>query len=281
MRFWLDSWVSERPLNVVFPNLYALAVRPGLSVGEALSASPPLVPFVRELTQVEADSWAEVCTMVGDTHLSAGQDEVSWALASSGRFSVKSLYEKLTEGQVMAPYKDIWQVRVPLKIKVFLWQLLRNKLPTSDNIAKRHGPSSGMCAVCGSLEDANHVFFRCHLARFAWSAVREAAGVSWNPSSGADLLNLLAPLQGSSKRVIWRSVGALLWSLWTIRNKLTIEGVFPSHPADCIFKCTTLLQQWAPLGRRQDSETMEVAIARFKTIYNLSRQEFSVPPDGG
>ena len=46
------------------------------------------------------------------------------------------------------------------------------------NVAKHHGPTAGLCAVCRVLEDANHVFFRCPLARFAWSAVRAAANTS-------------------------------------------------------------------------------------------------------
>ena len=65
---------------------------------------------------------------------------------------------------------------MPLKIKVFLWQMFRDRLPSSNNVAKRNGPSDGSCAICGAHEDANHIFFNCHLARFAWSAVREALG---------------------------------------------------------------------------------------------------------
>lgn len=101
-----------------------------------------------------------------------------WLLTASGRFSVKSLYAKLTKGPALDITRGIWQVCITLKVKVFLWQMFRNKLPTSINIAKRQGPSTGHCAVCVAPEEAYHVFFRCHLARFAWSAVREAVGVS-------------------------------------------------------------------------------------------------------
>ena len=66
----------------------------------------------------------------------------------------------------------LWKARIPLKIKVFFWQLLRNRLPTSENVAKRQGPATGSCAICNFSEDANHIFFRCPLARFAWSAIR-------------------------------------------------------------------------------------------------------------
>lgn len=110
--------------------------------------------------------------------------------------------------------------------------MFRNRLPTPVNVAKRNELSEGQRPVCSVQEDANHTFFRCHLAKFAWIAVREAVGVSWNPASCADLLTCLSSVHGSSKRVMWSCVGALLWSLWHIHNKITIEGVFPSHPAD-------------------------------------------------
>lgn len=242
IRFWLDTWAGDRPLWMEYQGLYSIAVRPDMSIARAMCVPPPVIPFRRELLPIEAASWDSLCTRLGSFNLSACPDVVSWPLASSGRFSVKSLYARLTKGPTFARSRGVWQVRIPLKIKVFLWQMFRNKLPTSVNIAKRQGPSSGLCVMCAAPEDANHVFFRCHLARFAWSAVREVAGVSWNPNSSADLLACLDPFCGATKRVLWRSVGALLWALRNIRNKLTIEGVFPSHPADCIYKCTVFMQ---------------------------------------
>src|SRR4051812_30271551 len=115
--------------------------------------------------------------------------------------------------------------------------MFRDRLLSSNNVAKRKGPSDGSCAVCGPHEDANHIFFNCHLARFASSAVREAFGQNWNPHSGGGLRAILSVHKGGFARVLWRCVGALLWSLWTTRNKIIIERKFPSHPADIIFKC--------------------------------------------
>lgn len=118
-------------------------------------------------------------------------------------------------------------------------------------MAKRQGPSTGTCAVCNVVEDANHVFFRCPLARFAWSVVRTADGVSWDPRSTSNLVAILDAVQGSSKRVLWSCVWALFWALRLTRNKLTIEGIFPTHPANVIYKCNLFLQQWSPFCEAQ------------------------------
>ena len=84
---------------------------------------------------------------------------VSWSLTSSGKFSVKSLYAKLTEGPTLDIARGLWKVSIHLKIKVFLWQIFRDCLPPSNNTTKQNGPSDGTCVMCGVHEDANHIFF--------------------------------------------------------------------------------------------------------------------------
>lgn len=174
----------------------------------------------------------------------------------------------MTEGNSLDIARGLWKAALPLKIKNFMWQMFRNRLPTSDNVAKCNGPTDGSCAVCGLGEDANHVFFGCFLARFAWSAIRETFSQNWNPLSGGDLLALLTSQRGTSARIVWRCVGALLWSLWTTRNKIAIEKKFPAHPADIIFKCHLFLQMWTPLGKPRDAERMR-EIDRLRQIEGI------------
>ena len=159
----------------------------------------------------------------------------------------------------------------PLKIKVFLWQMFRDQLFSSNNVAKRNGPSYGCCAVFGMHEDANHIFFNCHLDCFAWSAVREAFGQNWNPHSGGELRAILSAHRSGFARILRRCVGALLWSLWTTHNKITIEHKIPSHPADIIFKCHLFLQTWMLLGKRRGTERMEEAMERIRAIQIAAR----------
>lgn len=51
-----------------------------------------------------------------------------------------------------------------------------------------------------------------------------------------DILMLLSNSHGQHRRLAWRTVSALAWALWTTRNKMTIEGMFPSHHVNYIFK---------------------------------------------
>jgi hypothetical protein len=77
------------------------------------------------------------------------------------------MYQKLAQGASIAHFRDVWSARLPLKIKIFSWQLVLDKMPTCTNIATRQGPGNGCCKLCGSPEDAAHMFFSCSPAVFA------------------------------------------------------------------------------------------------------------------
>ena len=102
--------------------------------------------------------------------------------------------------------------------------------------------------------------------------MREAAGVPWDLRSSSELVELLDSVQGPHKRVLWTSIGAMLWSLWLTRNKFTIEGSFSSHPANIICKCFILLQLWSPLVKQKDSEIMKHARERVHQVYVAARE---------
>jgi hypothetical protein len=114
--------------------------------------------------------------------LTTGQDKVSWHLEQAGTYSVKSMYAKLSQGTMVAQFKD---AKVPLKIKIFSWQLALDKLPSGQQILSRHEPSNGLCALCGAPEDASHIFFACSLASFSWSVTRQLLGCNWRPANFA------------------------------------------------------------------------------------------------
>jgi hypothetical protein len=85
----------------------------------------------------------------------------------------------------MARCKDMWKGKVPLKIKIFSWLLALDKLPSGQQILTRHGPSNGICTLCGAPEDASHIFFSSSLATFAWSVTRQLLGCNWRSANFA------------------------------------------------------------------------------------------------
>jgi hypothetical protein len=192
-------------------------------------------------------------------------------LESNGKFSVSSLYRKIHQGPSLPHESLLWSAKLPLKIKIFLSQMAKGRLPSNAQINRRHGASDGNCALCGHVETVDHIFFSCHLACFAWTGIREALGVQWNPHSFQDFFGLVNSLSSSFKSAIWILFAAQSWALWIIRNKITIEHKLPSQPADCFFKTSIFLQLWRPLLKNKLKAKMEFLLEMLRSLYLQTR----------
>ena len=58
--------------------------------------------------------------------LNENPDAISWSLNSGGRFTTKSVYKRLERDLSGPNYKWVWKAAIPLKIKIFLWQLFQD-----------------------------------------------------------------------------------------------------------------------------------------------------------
>lgn len=83
----------------------------------------------------------------------------------------------------------------------------------------------------------------------------------WAPSSFSDLRSSSSLLSSQTRRLFWFGFSDMSWVLWTIRNKFTIENIFPAKPADCMFKLIFFLQQWKPLIKEQDPGATKASTA--------------------
>jgi hypothetical protein len=59
----------------------------------------------------------------------------------------------------------MWKLKVPLKIKIFMWYLQRGVILTKDNLAKRSWQGSKVCCFCHKDETIQHLFFDCRFAQ--------------------------------------------------------------------------------------------------------------------
>jgi hypothetical protein len=121
--------------------------------------------------------------------------------------------------------------QVPLKVFVLAWRLLRNRVPTKDNLAQRNiiSHDSQLCVTeCGGLETAQHLFLSCHVVAHIWGLVRSWIGVSSaDPVSLQDhFLQFIHFAGGFRAR---RSFVQLVWLccisvMWTERNNRVFKA---------------------------------------------------------
>ena len=86
------------------------------------------IQFHQNCGLMEVDKWEE---RRGNLPLSLSEapDRVDWAISSSGTFTVRTTYRVLFSGPSFTCTSPLWKAPMPLKINIFVWQILRDRLP--------------------------------------------------------------------------------------------------------------------------------------------------------
>ena len=101
---------------------------------------------------------------------------------------------------------------MPLKIILFGWLVLKNKVLTWDNIKKRTWLGLGRCVLCGAFEEnINHLFTSCDFFHYVWVVVSHSLKLCDQHLKSFRNILLL----------VW-------WGVWHQRNKLIFEGKTPN-----------------------------------------------------
>jgi hypothetical protein len=82
------------------------------------------------------------------------------------------------------------------------------------------------------------------MAKFLWIGLKKALGWDRVPGGYQDYLENWLPLRSCSYGVKLFAFAMALWTLWNIRNKMAIEGVFVRNPITVFHKLYMLLQGW-------------------------------------
>ena len=164
----------------------------------------------------------------------------AWHFDAKGLFSVKSAYKLVvavrdnSSGRDASSSRDvvsdvgqfnwlrIWQLKVPNKVKMFIWRLAHNSL-VRRNIARRGVQLDTICPVCKRLdEDCRHIFFKCKYVKKCWQAMNmEDVRVElMNCQSRMETINKIWEIEKSKQL----EVIVFLWRWWSARNKVNEGG---------------------------------------------------------
>jgi hypothetical protein len=131
-----DPWLGNTSLADQFPSLYTIVNTENVRVADVLANNPLNIRFRRVLRGERWEAWLDLVSRVMHVQLSDELDKFIWNLTVSGNFLVKSLYADFMNGHTVFLKKYIWKLKVPLKIRIFMWFLHRKLLLTKDNLAK-------------------------------------------------------------------------------------------------------------------------------------------------
>jgi hypothetical protein len=272
-RFWEDTWLGDTPLALQYPSLYNIVRRKNVLVADVLSNNPLNIEFRRSLNGNRWAVWLQLVQRLMGVTLTEEPDAFVWKLTTSGIFSVKSLYAHLMNGHTVFLRKYIWKIKVPLKIKIFMWFLYRKVILTKDNLAKRNWNGCKKCAFCDSDESINHLFFYCPFARLVWRVIQFTFNIP-PPTNVTNMFgNWLNGVHKKDKSRIHVGICALMWAMWNCRNNVVFNKCSNVNFLQVIRMVTHWIQDWSYLLPEAQREPMVSGCSRLETvardIYNL------------
>lgn len=92
--------------------------------------------------------WTTYTMALTESHVRIleGEDEIIWAITKNGWYSPKEGYLHLANKHRPKHtdiwWKGMWKLKASPRTRLLMWSILKNKIPTRDNLIKRgqHGP---------------------------------------------------------------------------------------------------------------------------------------------
>jgi hypothetical protein len=156
--------------------------------------------------------------------------------------------------------EELWHSKLPLKIKIFVWLVHRNRVQTSDNLGRKQWKESKIHQFCQAEESVEHLIFRCPIAVFVWVVLRD--GMKWR--------GILRSMGVSRRTSFWlegtRGWGCCGFCLdlyaghWLNINGFIFNNRIISSPGALIFLLISFLQYWMVVSTDENRAILEMMV---------------------
>ncbi|KAJ0441659.1 putative reverse transcriptase zinc-binding domain-containing protein [Helianthus annuus] len=233
-RFWKDSWLLDKPLKDLFPDLFRCAADKNIKVAACmhLVGSKTLWAWDWAKSPVEHIEWSqlgEIMNLLDQFKTTGGKDKWRWENRFGVDFSAKSLRLEIITKDV--PEEIVrWNPWAPPKCNLLLWRALLGRVAAKDQLIARGFTSlNGCCDRCGfGWEDTNHIFVNCLLAKSIWWEIFVWIRIPYpaNINNLKDLIEVFHNSPGSKiwKRLVFTVACATVWRIWHARNVKVFES---------------------------------------------------------
>jgi hypothetical protein len=244
---WDHPWLSNAARIV--PSTHHHLEWPSITVSDLLVT--PQKQWNMELINAFFDS--ATARNIFNTLLlpSVTHDVPVWKFERDGAYSVKSAYNDIlnhdmavVQHRVPGNWNRVWSLKLPPKVKNFMWRACRNCLPTRIRLQTKGDQCTDRCAVCDDFgKDNTHLFFMCNKSMLCWQRIG-----FWSPlmvvfdidaSFSINVFAILQHLDQQQKQVF----SVTLWSIWKHRNNKVWNNVTDTTQTICA-RAESLLTSW-------------------------------------
>ncbi|KAJ0427872.1 putative RNA-directed DNA polymerase [Helianthus annuus] len=235
--FWLDPWLTDAPLRVIFPAIFLLESNKKCMVRDRVDVHDPerlcrwewkrIPSSEQELIDIQ-----QINSMVRGTVFQPGIDRWCWIPDKKGKFSVSNIKKLLKfDMDVSSRFIMHWCKWVPSKCSIFAWRAEMGSIPTVAALKNRNIQIEDLsCTMCNSAEETvDHIFTSCSVAVRLWELIRNWCNTPpFMVFAFRDLLEWYdySGLSGCAKEAFEGIIIVACWSLWKSRN----EARFANKP---------------------------------------------------
>ncbi|KAJ1689310.1 hypothetical protein LUZ63_013465 [Rhynchospora breviuscula] len=206
--FWYDNWANM--ILQHFGNDHSVQHK-HITLKEALPILGQLLPSPLNYNE------SLIASVAQQLQLSQGNDKHLWNWRTDGKYSAASVYRKLiSAGKHVFAFKNVWKLRVPPSVHIFLVLLAHGRILTQDQLLKRNIPFHPKCVMCDLqiTESRVHLFCECTFAMNVWARLQVS-----HATLDSLLFSVCSP-NNAGRGVI----ATALWGLWLERNGRTFRS---------------------------------------------------------
>ena len=159
IKFWTDKWLGEDcTLEQKYNKLFLISRQQKSLISKMGDFTHDNwrwdMKWRRNLFDHESDLAVEFMEEITSIPIQRpAKDTMMWMAVPSGVYTTKSTYSLLmnpsttsSDGKI---FKTIWKLKIPPRAVVFFWRLIKNRLPTRDNLLRRNvGIQEVDCPLC-------------------------------------------------------------------------------------------------------------------------------------
>ncbi|XP_073041827.1 uncharacterized protein [Primulina eburnea] len=163
-----------------------------------------------------------------------------WHFNKDEKYSVQYAYRVLMERlipqhnlKIPGSWSRLWQLKIPPKVKMFLWQACRQCLPTRSKLNSRGIFVPLSCVICDrDIEHTWHTFIVCKYVRECWAHDGILNLMDTFSNTSESFSDFVFKVLSMSNETIVGKIAMILWSVWKQRNnKLWNDSILPATQA--------------------------------------------------
>jgi ribonuclease HI len=165
-----------------------------------------------------------------------GEDFASWPFDRFGIYTVRSAYQLARTGSFFKAraaanhggssdlgaqekhWKSIWAISCPNKMKIVIWRMVHDCLPTGQQLQHRHIPAENACSFCARSEGVDHLFLFCPFTDAVWKSVKTEFPVHLCKKSFSRMSYWIFDFLARATQVQATVLAVTCWHVWEARN---------------------------------------------------------------